>query len=86
VHQTKIATIAATMIKLKWKYQIISIIMIGLLYVGLLVAVDYFFSEKTNSLQSYIFQGVFFGVFMGLAFPYVSKKFGIRLTSRIGKK
>ncbi|EAR11863.1 hypothetical protein PI23P_11037 [Polaribacter irgensii 23-P] len=43
------------MIKLKWKYQIISIIMIGLLYVGLLVALDYFFSEKINSLQSCIF-------------------------------
>lgn len=72
-------------IKLNWKYRIISAILIGLLYVGILMIFDYFSDEKLYSLNSLIFQGIFFGVFMGLGFPYVTEKFGTRFTSQIGK-
>ncbi len=77
--------IGTKMIKLNWKYRIISAILIGLLYVGILMIFDYFSDEKLYSLNSLIFQGIFFGVFMGLGFPYVTEKFGTRFTSKIGK-
>ena len=78
--------IGTKMIKLNWKYRIISAILIGLLYVGILMIFDYFSDEKLYSLNSLIFQGIFFGVFMGLGFPYVTEKFGTRFTSKIGKR
>lgn len=77
--------IGTKMVKLNWKYRIISAILIGLLYAGLLMIFDYFSDEKLYSLNSLIFQGLFFGVFMGFGFPYVTEKFGTRFTSKIGK-
>lgn len=69
----------------QWKHRIITIILTGFLYVGILMMFDYLSNEKTNSLNSLIFQGVFFGVFMGLGFPYLTEKFATRFTSKIGK-
>lgn len=73
------------MIKLNWKYRIISAILTGLLYVGILMLFDYFSDEKLYSLNSLIFQGIFFGVFIGIGCTYVTEKFGTKFTSKIGK-
>jgi hypothetical protein len=77
--------IGTKVIKLSWKYRIISAILTGLLYVGILMIFDYFSDEELYSVNILIFQGIFFGVFMGLGFPYVTEKFGTRFTSKIGK-
>ena len=77
--------IGTKMIKLNWKYRIISAILTGAMYVGILCLMDYFFNDGFQSMNSYLFQGVFFGLFMGIGFPYVMDKFGKRFTSCVGK-
>ena len=71
-------------IKLNWKYRIISALFTGTMFVAILCIMDYFFFEGFQSLYSYLFQGIFFGLFMGIGFPYVMEKFGKRFTSTIG--
>jgi hypothetical protein len=77
--------IGTRMIKLSWKYLIKSAIFNGVLYVGVLMIIDYFTDEELHSLNSLIFQGIFFGVSMGLVYPYLIEKFGTRFTSKIGE-
>ena len=73
------------MIKLNWKFKIVSAILTGLLFVGIMCLMDYFIAGEFQSLNSYLFQGLFFGIFMGIGFPYVTQKFGTKFTSKIGK-
>ena len=73
------------MIKLNWKFRIVSAILTGLLFVGILCLMDYLLDGEFQSLNSYLFQGTFFGIFMGIGFPYVTQKFGTRFTSKLGK-
>ncbi len=73
------------MIKLNWKFRIISAILTGSLFVFILYLFDLFFDEKTLTVNGLIFQGVFFGIFVGIGFPYVSEKFGKRFASTLGK-
>lgn len=73
------------MIKLNWKSRIVSAILSGLLFVGIMCLMDYLLDGEFQSLNSYLFQGTFFGIFMGIGFPYVTQKFGARFTSKIGK-
>ena len=77
--------IGTKIIKLNWKYRIITAILIGLLYVGTLMMFNYFSDEKLYSLNNLIFQGIYFGILVGLGFPYLIEKFGTRFTSKIGK-
>ena len=77
--------IGTDMIKLNWKFRVVSVILTGLLFVGIKCLIDYWMDGNFQSLNSYLFQGVFFGVFMGIGFPYVTQKFGKRFTSKIGK-
>ena len=72
-------------IKLNWKFRIVSAILTGLLFVGIMCLMDYFLDGEFQSLNSYLFQGIFFGIFMGIGFPYVTQKFGTKFTSKIGK-
>lgn len=71
--------------KLNWKQRLVSGLLTGFLYVGVLMLFDYFSVEKLYSLNNLIFQGIFFGVFMGIGFPYVMEKYGPRITSKMGK-
>lgn len=73
------------MIKLNWKFKIVSAILTGLLFVGIMYLMDYLIDGDFQSLNSYIFQGIFFGVFMGIGFPYLTEKFGTKFTSKLGK-
>lgn len=73
------------MIKLNWKFRIVSAILNGLLFVGIMCLMDYFIIGEFQSPNSYLFQGLFFGIFMGIGFPYVSQKFGMKFSSKIGK-
>lgn len=77
--------IGTKMIKLNWKIRIISAILNGTMFVAILCLMDYIFFDGFQSLYSYLFQGVFFGLFMGIGFPYVMEKFGKRFTSSMGK-
>ncbi len=82
---TNIMEIGNKMIKMSWKFRIIFAIVTAIGYSFLLWAFDYFSDEKTYSINSLIFQGIFFGISMGIGFPYVTQKFGTKFTSKIGK-
>ena len=77
--------IGTKMIKLNWKFRLISAILSGTVFVGLLCLMHYLFDKELQSVGSYIFQGVFFGLIVGVGFPYMTVKFGTKLTSKIGK-
>jgi len=72
-------------IKLKWKVKILNAILTGLLFVGIMCLMDYLLDGNLKSLNSYLFQGAFFGIFMGLGFPYLFQKFGTKYASKLGK-
>jgi hypothetical protein len=74
------------MIKLNWKYRILTGVLTGFLFIGLMSLMDYLLDGNLQSIKSYLFQGIFFGIFMGIGLPYVSEKFGNKLTSKLGKK
>lgn len=71
--------------KLNWKFRIISAILIGLMFVGIMCLMDYLMDGKFQSLNSYLFQGIFFGIFMGIGFPFLMQKFRTKYTSKLGK-
>lgn len=71
------------MIKMNWKYRALFAIATAMLYTFLLWTFDYFSDEKLYSMNNLIFQGVFFGIFFGIGFPYVSQKFGEKLTKNV---
>jgi len=73
------------MIKLNWKFRIVSAILTGLLFVGIMCLMDYLLGGEFQSMNSYLFQGIFFGIFMGIGLPYVTQKFGTKFTSKMGK-
>jgi|GEM_PF-3031837 len=73
--------IGIKMIKLNWKYRVLT----GLLFVGIMCLIDYLLDGNLQSMNSYLFQGIFFGIFTGICLPYVTEKFGTKLTSKLGK-
>lgn len=73
------------MIKQNWKFRIVSAILTGLLFVGVLCLMNYVLDGELQSLNSYLFQGIFFGICMGIGFPYITQKFGSKFISKIGK-
>lgn len=77
--------IGTKMIKLNWKFRIVFAIITGLLFVGIMCLMDYLLQGNLRSLNSYLFQGVFFGIFMGIGSPYVTEKFGAKFVSKLGK-
>jgi hypothetical protein len=77
--------IGTEIIKLNWKIKVVLSILIGLLFVGIMSLIHYWIDGNFQSLNSYLFQGIFFGLFMGIGFPYVTQKFGSKITSKLGK-
>jgi len=67
--------IGTQMIKHNWKFLTISSILTGLLYVGILMLIDYWLNGGLQSVNIYLFQGTFFGIFMGIFYPFVIGKF-----------
>ncbi|MFD2890448.1 GRAM domain-containing protein [Flavobacterium chuncheonense] len=68
---------------MNWKYRITFAIGTGILYSFLLWTFNFFSDEKLNSLNSLLFQGVFFGIFFGIGFPYVNEKFAGKLSKKV---
>ena len=81
----KIMEIGTSLIKINWKFRIVSAILTGVLFVGTMRLMDYWTGGGFQSLNSYLFQAIFFGVFMGVGFPYLLQKFGRNLTYKLGK-
>jgi hypothetical protein len=72
-------------VKMNWKQRIIVALLNGLVYIGILWLFDYFTEDQLYSTNELLFQGLFFGFFMGIAFPFVVKKFGHKFTSSLSK-
>lgn len=73
------------LIKLNWKYKIFSGLVLGVIYLGVLLIFNNSSDGEVYSLNSMIFQAVFFGFFMGIGFPYASDKFASGFVFAIGK-
>ena len=68
--------------KYNWKVKILSVILIGLLYGGIMSLIDYWTDGGFKSTIGYVIQGAFFGIFMGLGFPYFLKIFGTKFLGK----
>ena len=77
--------IGTEMIKLNWKFKVVLAILTGLLFAGSLCLKDYWMYGDFQSMNSYLFQGIFFGVVMGIGSTYATQKFGKRFASKLGK-
>jgi hypothetical protein len=77
--------IGTKMIKFNWKYKIVSGILTGLLFVGISYLMSYLLDRDFQSVNNYLFQGIIFGIFVGIGFPYAIEKFGDKLISKLGK-
>lgn len=73
------------MIKLPWKFKVALAILSGLLFAGTLGLMDYWIDGNLKSLNSYLFKGMFFGIIVGVGFPYIIENFGTKFTSKLGK-
>lgn len=71
---------------LNWKFKIGSAFLTGLVFSGIMSLLDYWMEGQFNSLRSYVFQGIFFGIIMGIGFPLFMEKFGSRFATKLGKK
>lgn len=74
------------MIKMSWKYRIIFAIGTGVLYALSLWTIDYLSEGKIYSVNSLIFQSVFFGIFFGMGFPYINAKLAGKLFKHVNIK
>ena len=77
--------IGTEIIKLNRKFRIVFSILNGIMFVGIMCLIDYLIKGNFQSLNSYLFHGIFFGLFMGIGVPYVLQKFGIGIISKIGE-
>ena len=77
--------IGTEIIKLNRKFRIVFSILNGIMFVGIMCLIDYLIKGNFQSLNSYLFQGIFFGLFMGIGVPYVLQKFGKGIISKIGE-
>lgn len=69
---------------LNWKVRLFAGSIGCVFFVATLLLIDWIFSDDFQSINSYIFQGVFFGFFMGLSLVYGGKKLSNWL--RLSKK
>ncbi len=68
-----------------WKQKSIFAVVIGSLHAFLLWLIDQFIDNDFQTPTGLLFQGVFFGLFMGFGMPYLMSKFPKILTSNLGK-
>ncbi|OIQ30950.1 MAG: hypothetical protein BM564_01700 [Bacteroidetes bacterium MedPE-SWsnd-G2] len=70
-------------LKMNWKYRIRFAIGIAITYSFILWLFDYFSEDTIPSVKSILFQGITFGLFFGIGFPYFNEnlllKFLIKL-------
>ena len=62
--------------KMNWKSRIVFALGTAVTYSIILWLFDYFSEENQYSINSLLFQGIFFGIFFGIGFPYMNEKFG----------
>ncbi|WP_194851853.1 GRAM domain-containing protein [Nonlabens antarcticus] len=62
-----------TVTKLSWKVRVLYGLLSGVMFAVLMLAFDWIFSDELQSVYGYVFQGVFFGFFMGIAMVYSNK-------------
>ena len=74
------------MIKIYWKYRLIFAIGTAMFYTFLLLTFDYFSEVILYSINILIFQGLSFGIFFGIGFPYVSEQFAGKFSKKMGMK
>lgn len=69
--------------KVNWKRWFITAAVSGILFSGLLVLLNKLFGWQIQSVQSYIFQGLIFGILMAFTITFLSQKFGTAIDKKI---
>lgn len=67
----------------QWKFKVVYAILNGLFFIVLSWLFSYFIGDKeySSNIGHLLFQGAFFGVFMGIVYPYILGKLGIKFLS-----
>ncbi|WP_217363242.1 GRAM domain-containing protein [Winogradskyella undariae] len=68
------------------KFRILFVIITTIMYSMTLWLFDYFSEEKLYSVNNLIIQGILFGLFFGIGFPYINEKLAGKFTNKIGVK
>ena len=71
--------------KRNWKFRIFTAFLTGLLFVGIMSLLDYWLDGSFQSIYSYLFQGILFGILMEISLPYITGKLVNKAGSRLGK-
>ena len=78
--------IGTKLIKPSLKFRILFAIGTAIMFSFILWLFDYFSDEKLYSINSLLFQGIFFGIFFGIGFPYINEKLAGKFSNKIGIK
>lgn len=70
--------------KFNGKQKLIISVLSGSIFALGVLMMDYFIFDDLKSSGIYVFQGAFFGMFMGLGFPFLFQKFGNKLITKLG--
>mgnify|MGYP000515953451 CR=1 FL=1 len=76
--------IGTKLIKPSLKFRILFAIGTAIMYSLILCLFDYFSEEKLYSINSLLFQVVFFGIFFGIGFPYINEKLAGKFSNKVG--
>jgi hypothetical protein len=60
------------MVKLSLKLMIVQTIILGFIYAGIMALFGFIWGEEFN-ISQFIFHATFFGIFMGILFPVITK-------------
>jgi len=69
--------------KFNWKHWVITAIVSGLLFSGLLILFNHLFGGHMQSVKIYVFQGLLFGILIAFTIPFLSRKFGTAIDRKV---
>lgn len=70
--------------KITLTYKIVTTVLAGFFYAGILFLSDQYYEEPTNSAMGLLIQGLLFGLFFGFGFPLLIKKYGKKTIAAVG--
>lgn len=73
------------MVKMKWKYRLAFALTSAIFYTLILWLFDFLTDSNWYTTKSLLLQGVLFGIFFGIGFPYMNEKFGGKVFRTLGQ-
>lgn len=72
--------------KTLWKPKALAVLENGLFFMATYCLYSYLIGETDYTIAELLFQSTFFGLFMGIGYPYLLGKIGIKFVSNKTKK